>query len=104
MATTRNRLVKGLDKKIIKGFDKRLEELRKEIISELQKLIGKDTFDLSSNGIFICDTNTEEVFNTIDSTSAETDNGATTEFISMSTDLLLMLLENINDNISILKE
>jgi len=103
MVIKRVRLAEGLDTVVIKDLNKKLDVVRKEILAKLKKLIGKDTFDLSDNDIFISDTNAPDILTTINSKCAYTDEAEPVRLRDMSTDLLLLLLETISDNIAKLR-
>lgn len=103
MATNRTRSVQGLDKKVILSLDKKLTEVRLEILTKLKKLIGKDTLYLSDNDIFISNSNTSDIFTSINATTAGTDEAEPVRLREMSTDLLMLILEKVSDNIAMLK-
>lgn len=88
----------------IKQLEKKVDAIRKVVIAELKKLIGKDGLQLSANEILINHQNTDHLMTYITKKGYATDDGP--EFVvwsETSTDVLILTLKLVKKNIKKLR-
>lgn len=87
----------------IKQLEKKVTAIRKVVIADLKKLIGKDTLGVYNHDIFINDYNTEDMFRHFTNKGGETEYDKNVPWKELSTDMLLLILKVLKKNIHKLK-